>query len=594
MRDRSIPVLLLSILLVGAFIGIQEYWRHKTSQHEMEERRLFDLDLNSLTMIQFVAGESTLDCAKENGIWMVGDQKQGMGRADVAVVYRMIDELYRMGKGTTITAKELNVRGLNASEYGFDSPAVRIEAIDNQGRHSWLIGRSTPLGDEVYVKEAEQDDIYTVSSRLMSLIPSDPDQLRNRILFAGGSGAVKRLEIRGPGGFIRVTKEPSSQWHIQQPIVAQADSQEVDVYIEGLYMLRIDDFIADNVSDLSVYGLQNETRQISVGTSDGTSTTLVVGDEIPGRAGFVYARRADDTSVFAVEDDVLDMLGVSVNRFRNARVLAIAKDDVTGVSVKRGNEQLAAVESENGKWKLTNPVNWEANAGAVGSLVDLWTHAVITEFDVASNNVPSEWILEFSDAGAGITNRIEVLPVGERKDGLFVRLNDQSTVYQINLPFVPDAIIDPLVYKDKRIWKLKRSDINKLSLQKAGEAAQVVELSNDGMFVATQANGNSRVDTPAVDQLINRLCAINTPEYIAYNPRNLDIYGLSEPAIELFVGLVDSNELGRVLLVGRESTDGYYSMVKGRDVVFYLDKATVESISSDLVVRPGVPDSMPE
>lgn len=595
MKDRTILVLFICIVVVGAFIGIQEYWRSQVQSKVYERLKLFEIDLNSLTSLQFVSGDITIDCDKENGVWLVGDRSHGMGRADVAIIYQLVTKLKSLGKGTTITAKELATRGLSASEYGLEPPSTEIVAIDNQGRHSWQIGRTTPLGNEVYVREAGKEDIYTVLSWLLSVIPSDPDQLRNRALFAGSPQTVKRLEIRGPGGFIRVVKEPSSEWRIQQPIIAQAEAPEVDAYIKKLYTLRIDDFIADNVSDLSIYGLQGETKQISMGLSDGSSSTLVLGDEIAGRPGYVYVRRADDTSVFAVQDDVMKLLDVNVNRFRNARILSIPKEDVTSVLVKRGDRQLVMGKQPSGNWKITKPVIWSANTAEISSLIDLWSHAVITEFDVSSTNtVPSEWTLEFASSSSGLTNRIDVLPAGNRRDGLFVRLNNEPSLFQINIPVVPDSIIDPLVYKDKHIWKLRKKDVNKLVLHKAGQPEQSVALSDDGVFVATQSSGNSKVDTTALEHTLDRLCDLSTSEYLTYNPRDLDIYGLSKPLVELYVGLADPNELGRVLLIGRESIDGFYSMIKGRDVVFYLDKATVESISSDLVIRPDTPRQVPE
>ena len=50
------------------------------------------------------------------------------------------------------------------------------------------------------------------------------------------------------------------------------------------------------------------------------------------------------------------------------------------------------------------------------------------------------------------------------------------------------------------------------------------------------------------------------------------------------VSLAGTNHLGRVLLVGRETAEGFYAMVQGRDVVFILEKPVVESISADLMI----------
>ena len=88
--------------------------------------------------------------------------------------------------------------------------------------------------------------------------------------------------------------------------------------------------------------------------------------------------------------------------------------------------------------------------------------------------------------------------------------------------------------------------------------------------------------------MLSQLSRIYTLGYIAYNPRDLGIYGLAEPVLELHVGLSGTNELGRVLLIGSETPDGFYSMVKGSDVVFCLDSPTVNALSSNLLVESGV------
>jgi hypothetical protein len=108
----------------------------------------------------------------------------------------------------------------------------------------------------------------------------------------------------------------------------------------------------------------------------------------------------------------------------------------------------------------------------------------------------------------------------------------------------------------------------------------------DGVFSSAGTNSHLQVNAMAVDKTITQLVDMQTPSYIAYNPRNLDVYGLAQPSLELQVGLSDTNQLGRILLVGREAPEGFYSMVKGRDVIFYLNKETVETLSADLVSLP--------
>jgi len=588
MKDRSTQFLLIGILVLGAFIGIQETWRARVPSKEYLRTKLFDIDGASLVSIEFKLTNTAVNCVKEGDVWVAGDPSEGMGRADVALLFRMVSGLNSMGKGTTITAKNLQIRGLNASEYGFDEPVVKISAVDNQGRRNWVVGRKTPLGDMVYVKEAGKDEIYTVPDQLLSIIPSQPDQLRDRIVFSGEAAGVRRIEIRGPGGFIQLVKDPQTGWRIQQPVSAVADQQVIGTYIESLQRLRVEDFVADNVSDFSIYGLQGESRQIAIEGSDGTSRMLVLGDDIPDHAGRIYARRADDTSVFMVKADVRELLSVESADFRDVRVLSIDLEDITSVVITKGTEQVALDLEPSRGWKISKPVVWGVNLIALTELMERWDNAVIIEHEVPANASAAEWVFEFASSVSGKTNTISVLPTFGKKDGLLVRRDGDSALFQINLSSIPDSTIDPLTYKDRWVWQLERDEIQSITAIRSGQESQAVARAEGGGFFPVDTLANQTINAASLSKVLSQLSRIYTLGYIAYNPRDLGIYGLAEPVLELHVGLSGTNELGRVLLIGSETPDGFYSMVKGSDVVFCLDSPTVNALSSNLLVESGV------
>jgi hypothetical protein len=584
--------MLSTIVLLGAFIWIQEAWRARQAVRVAREIRLFDLDAGTLEWIQFEVSNQVVRCVHENGVWMAGDGDGNRGVADVALIQHMISGLNSMGKGSTITQKHLDLRGFDETQYGFNPPMATISALDNNGESQWLVGRRTPLGGMVYAKKANEDDIYTLQDKLLAIIPPSHDILRDRVLFPGEAATLRRIEIRGSAGFVELVKEPSVGWKIQQPVSGQADPKEVDSFTEKLYLFRIEEFIADSVLDFSVYGLQGESRQISVVSGDGVSRMLVVGDDVPEKPGFVYARRADDTSVFTVSADILPLLNVPRDRFRKANVLTVPLETVSSVSVKKGNEQLDFAVDEEKQWEIQSPVSWDADARIVSDLIVFWSAALITEFDVETNTAPAEWIFEIGSAEAGVTNRIEVLPGQGRKDGLYIRMDDDPVLYQINIAMIPDVVIDPLKYKDRTVWKLEKDAVKKVSVVKNGQGPLVVERFSGQEFQPSGTNGTVKVNDVLFNQLLDQLEVIKASEYIAYNPAQLEPYGLADPSLELYVGLSNSNELGRVLLIGNETPDGYYSMVKGRDVIFYLEKEQVANLSADFlgVVEPVLTD----
>jgi len=585
-KGRSTLVLLVAVVVMGAVIAFQEAWRSKVPSREYRRVQLFDLNPGTLLSLRFESSNLVVECVKENGVWMTGEAGGGLGRADEAMVYRLLAGLNSLVKGTVSTAEHLRMRGLDASEYGLDAPTYRITAADNKGRRSWLVGRKVPLAKMLYAKPSDSEDIYTISDSLQEFAPTCPDQLRDRTLFFGEVPGVRRIEIRGDGGFVQLLKEPKSGWQIQQPVAGQADDKAVADFLKRLYQLRIEDFVAENVSDFVVYGLQGESLQVSLGGADGVSRMLMVGDEIPERPGFVYARRGDGTSVFALGTNVVGLLNIKLDDLRDVRVLPLPAKAISSVSVSRGADRLALARDGSGQWMLTKPVEWKADARAVAKLLAFWSAAVITEFADSTPPADPEWMLEFGSVELGETNRIGVLPTLGKKDGLHIVRNGEPMPCQINLPLVPDSVLDPLQYKDRRIWRIRKSDILKVSVERDGQPLQTLERSEEGAFVSALP-GTPPLDAGAVGKLLDGLTSVATPEYVAYNPPRLATYGLEEPALSLHIGLSDTNLLGRVLLVGRETESGFYSMVKGRDVVFLLEKPLVELLSSDLAAVPA-------
>jgi hypothetical protein len=594
-KGRSTLFLLAGILVLGAFIWVQETWRTQVPSKEYRRIRLFDLNADTLVSIQFQHSTNlVVECVKENGVWMTGGTDRGLGRADVALVHKMIAGLNSMGKGTTITPEHLEIRGLNAAEYGFNEPTVEIIAVDNKGWHHWLIGRETPLGDMVYVKQGNKDDIYTVMDKLLVIVPPQPDTLRDRTLFPGNPAGVRRVEIRGSGGFFQILKDASSEWQMQQPLSAAADPKAVEALLDKLYRLRIEEFEAENVSDFSAFGFQGETLQISLGGADGSSRMLMIGDAIADKPGFVYARRADDTAVFSLNTDVLELLDIKHDTLRDARVLPLPANKVSFISISRGSEHLELVSDQSGKWSVVNPVMWDAAGAAVGELLKFWDLAVITEFNDTNLVASTEWTFLFGSDELGRTNRIDVLSAGDDRSGLRIRSINDSTVYQINLPYIPESLLDPLQFKDRRLWRLRTEDIQKISIEKPAKSRQVVERQPDGSFAPGETNSMVRIDEDALKGLLHEVASVSVENYVAYNPNDLSIYGLTEPLLVLHMGLVGTNQLGRVLVVGQEAATGYYAMVRGHDVVFLLDKDLVEVLANDLVAEREKPVVNPE
>jgi len=589
MKGRNTLILFICVVLLGLFIWVMEIERHRATRTFLEEITLFNIDSDSLMTLKFEYSNSVVECINDNGIWKTGGENGG--RADVGIVNRVVSALNSLGKGTVITGEEIKARGIDASAFGFDHPFVRITAEDGSGRRVWLIGRHTPLGKMVYVKMDDTPEIYTITDRLLGMIPRENSEIRDRILFKEDPIRIRSVEIRGTGGFLQLIKDAEVGWRIQQPVSALADQTKIADFLDRLYRYRIEKFIADNVSDFAVYGLQDKTRQISLGATDGSVRTIILGDEIPDANGYVYARRADEASVYGVRKGLLDLLKFERDDFRDRRVLPVSTvDNITSVSIDREGEKLELKKQDDG-WQVVKPVRWSASPEKVNKLLKTWVDAFIVEFNdftessetASLQNVKPVWTLTFGSVITDRTNSVYVLPDDGKTNRVVIRRNEEPANYVINLKDIPDELGDHLYYKDLSVLQLRRNNIQKVVIQTSYGTETIVK-QPDGSFNAVTHESAEAVDSAALDRLLNVLSDLHACEYVAYNPADLSLYGLDSPSFTVHIGLSDREQIGYVLLIGKATESGYYAMVQGRDVVFIIDRKDASSLTEKHVI----------
>lgn len=585
-KGRTTLVLFLCIVLAGTFIWLQEKGRMKTYQQAYANAKVFGLDMDSIVSLKFEGTHVVVDCVKQNGVWMTGKAGEGLGLADDALMKRVIADFNRFFKSATISSEEVVNAQKGDAEYGFGEPLARITAVDASGTHTWIIGGRTALGKYVYMKLKDEQDIFLVEDKILKMIPDKVDLLRDRSLFAGVVSGVRRVELRGTGGFVQIVNDPKTGWQIQQPVNAYADQVKMASFLDRLYQLRIEDFVADNVSDFSIYGLQGAGRQISLGGSDGAARMLVLGEAIPDRDGYIYARRADDTSVFALKKEVQDLVMFSLEDFRDRRVLTLEPADISTISIRRGASQLEVRRDEADGWDIVQPMRWRADRAAVERLLRIWTRAFVVEFDDAPTKTNEVvWVLQFGSDQKGETNRVEILsPTATDQSVRFRRSSTVRSEYTISLSEIPDSIIDPLMYKDLQVLQLRAADVQRLKLVMAGQEESQVVVRKDEAFVLDVPSATLQVNTEAVQSILQQLSSVMAADYVAYNVDDLSVYGLEVPTFALHISLSGAKKIGQVLLIGKETGKGYYAMIQGHDVVFLLDKNDTRRLTGNIVI----------
>ena len=567
-------MLFISVVLLGAFIWFFE--RNAESSHLKDARNqtVFTVYPQSITSISLERGEVQIACSKASGTWRM--TRPVDAPVDTGIIEKMISNMTRVKRGELISTQTLKDRGLSAADYGFAEPRARITFTNNRGTFTWLIGRDAPLGDKLYLMQEGSGEIIAASRTLLALVPENPAWIRDRALFREEVAAINGIDLLRPGGFLQLRQSESHGWLMQQPHKSRATILSVHDLLEKILSVRAFEFVTDEKSDLTVYGLEKALYEVSLSTKEKQVRSLKVGKPNPDLPETHYAKWADQDSVFTVPAQWIQHLDLDADQLRNRHILGVLPARISTLQITHNEQQTQLVQT-NGQWQITRPVLWDTEPSQVREMLESLARAVAIDFvdrpsDEQKQQVENaEWILSFSEENNAHTLRISA----ETPEGLrLIQRDDETSLYTAKANFINPAISNPLFFRGRTVLQIDPSQIDKIT-QATGSEQYVVK-TVDGAFLSVDRM--LRADAEAIFNLTTQLMSLRATHYVAFNPESLTAYGLDEPACRLTVSLTGTDSLGRVLLLGKETAGGRFAMLQGQPIVFVLANEPAQAL----------------
>jgi hypothetical protein len=113
-------------------------------------------------------------------------------------------------------------------------------------RATLIVGNRAGAFDEYYVRQAGDDDVYTLKGSLVNLANRGVDDWRDREIFAAERTSVQRLEFAYPDETFALVRD-SAAWRLE-PAGAEAEIGTVSTLLSQLTALRAIGFAADSAS----------------------------------------------------------------------------------------------------------------------------------------------------------------------------------------------------------------------------------------------------------------------------------------------------------------------------------------------------------
>lgn len=619
MRTKTtITLLVFTCLLVGLVLLMRG---NKPSTSEAPSS-LLPIDVDRITQLTLAQSTAEIECIRTGTDWTIA--RPAKARANAAAIDRILRTLGDMQRVESITAAQRRGRGLTLEDYGVgEKPRARLTLGNTRTNLTLLLGRDA-LDNILYARFADQDNVLTTKAGILSVLPQNLDDLRDRNLVRGDGSFVSRLEIARPSsGFIQATKK-DGQWTMLQPVKgARLNNEKVKKILKLLHEAQVERFIPSVDPGKTGLDEAQATMRITVWTGDDAAgQQLLLGRPDPDHKNELFAKLADSECVCTVKKGILDAFNVKTSELRDSTVFPMSSGDARLISFHTGERKLE-FHRNGDEWQIVAPRHMKTDAAVMTELLTKLFSIQVEEFvepvELASGMglAPAPRSIEIStglpaDGEAPDpkkdTGLRKVLLIGNEVAGgqsFYARFEDESSVLKVSrepmrsildgrhaaLPVPVCAIpggassntwINPLLYCNRIMLALDRDSVSGISLLREKREQAIFREKGGDWQPVPPMTGKVNVDVASdVLDAASRLEAMEIKSEGGENPAS---FGLDESAARLTFGLADGKGIRKTLLIGfRAGSNGVYAMVQGQDVIFVLPMKLVGKLLRDLV-----------
>ncbi len=367
MSWRRILVLLVLVAALGTYLYVYEV---PQARKEGTKEKLVGVDKDAVTGLDLVYPDREIELKKGDRGWRL--VKPVDAPADDAAVKAIVNTL-----ADAEIQKTLDEAPADPAAFGLDkpNPLVKIGVSSGTEPPPIAVGKNTAIGGKTYVRKGDEPKVYLTTSSLNFGLNKQAKDLRDKQIVTFQDDDVQRIDIVSGDGAAPTTlvRKDKDSWTVQ-PGDKPADPTEVRSYLSSLRTTRATDFPDDAPTDLAKYGLDKPRLTVTVATGkDGAETqSLLLGAEgTQGSTKEVYAKRANQPTIYGIGDWTVKSLGKTAGDFRDKTVLAFDTSRVAKLTIERKEGNGATlVRGADGKWSVDPSAGKKPNETAMSRYVD--------------------------------------------------------------------------------------------------------------------------------------------------------------------------------------------------------------------------------
>ena len=323
------------------------------------------------------------------------------------------------------------------SQYGLNDPSGKLVLnLKNNEKISLVLGDETPTGYGRYAKLENSSDICIVSEYFYEVILRKLDYYRNTVLFAIDPIEVNEFEFTKDGkkvAFIRNdvndrNRNTFASFNMISPYRWEADSAELEKVFALLNQLEIKEYVEDDASDLSEYGLQNPSAYIIITNKDGSKYSLNIGKN---KDADVYITANGNSDVYLINSAGFEFLSFEQTAFLQQFVSLRLIDEISSLAYTHDDINIKfdikKIDLETHDIKVNGKLVDEKSFKAIYTeIISMSTGGVINDSGFLKNKPVLTYTFTYLN---GETETIKFYEYDERKIAVVI---EEATVFYVD------------------------------------------------------------------------------------------------------------------------------------------------------------------
>lgn len=437
MRSRSLLVLIVIVVALGAFIFFSERHMPTTEERRQQADRVFPaLERDEVETLAIHNSHGSFRLIRDSGAWRLVEPIEAA--ADDTAVSSLLGSLERLDVVRTLPAGEVD-----PSAYGLDDPALGVTVGTGSGELELAIGDETALGSNRAMRRDDDAEIILAAGWIVSDLDKPLDDWRSHDVVDISANDVASLQVVADGDRVQVVRE-DDRWRLLEPVEDVADADHVRNLIGDLDALRVVEFL-DDPPPLAELGLEEPATRVTVVRSEGGEPIRLdfgASRTTEGGATEVAARR-NGTDVFWVNDRAATRLAKAPVRWRATKVADFDTWDAERLTISAGGQSVT-LERSDGMWRA--PEGGEVDHAAVQDRLAAIAGLEAIEFDLLEPAVAPAGTVELAladgDEGTETLTLTFYRPLSAGGDAL-VRSSERPTVMSVAAAEVDTILADP-------------------------------------------------------------------------------------------------------------------------------------------------------